>query len=62
MKNGGKSFEALSRAVDLGYNDLEHLLKDPDLKWLRSDRRFLAITEKIKSRSGSRASGRKALR
>ena len=34
---------ALERSVELGYDDLEHLKKDPDLKSLRNDPRFKSL-------------------
>ncbi len=45
MKRVEESLEALQRAVQLGYTDLAHLQKDPDLLNLRLSakyRRFLA--------------------
>ena len=38
----------LARAVELGYDDLEHLEKDRDLDPLRGDRRFQAIVQKLR--------------
>src|SRR3954453_7940475 len=35
------SLAALQRALDLGYRHLDHLRRDPDLKSLRHDPRFL---------------------
>lgn len=37
------AFEALERALALGYKDLDFLGKDPDLATLRRDRRFRAL-------------------
>ncbi len=38
---------ALARAVELGYDDLDHLVNDRDLDALRSDARFDALVKKI---------------
>jgi len=43
------AFEALSRAVELGYNDYEGMKKDPDLDSLHGDARFESILEWIYS-------------
>ncbi len=37
------AFEALSRAVDLGYHHFRHMVRDPDLASLRGDPRFARI-------------------
>ena len=37
------AFEALQRAVDLGYRHFRHMIRDPDLKTLRRDPRFARI-------------------
>ncbi len=34
------AFDALQRALDLGYRHIRHLCRDPDLKALRRDPRF----------------------
>jgi len=39
----GKAFEALRRAVQLGYSEWDHLAKDKDLTNLRADPRFEAF-------------------
>jgi len=39
----------LSRAIDQGYDDFKWLMKDPDLKKLREDKRFKAIEQKLRS-------------
>lgn len=43
------AFDALSRAVELGYNDYESMKKDPDLVSLHGDTRFESILEWIYS-------------
>ena len=43
------AFDALSRAVELGYNDYEGMKKDPDLASLHGDARFESILEWIYS-------------
>jgi tetratricopeptide (TPR) repeat protein len=40
------AFLALRQAFDLGYKDYPHLLRDPDLKNVRRDRRFKALLDK----------------
>lgn len=44
------AFEALDEAIGRGYDDFVHMLKDNDLKSLRSDPRFTAIVKRFKSR------------
>lgn len=39
------AFAALTRAVELGYDDAEFLASDPDLAALRADPRFTALLE-----------------
>jgi hypothetical protein len=41
------AFDALNRAVELGYNDYEGMKKDPDLTSLHGDARFESILEWI---------------
>lgn len=43
------AFDALSRAVELGYNDYDAMKKDPDLAALHGDARFESILEWIYS-------------
>jgi len=43
-----KSFEAIERAITLGYEDIAFMCKDPDLSNLRQDERFGELVEKAK--------------
>ena len=43
------AFDALNRAVELGYNDYDGMKKDPDLTALHGDARFESILEWIYS-------------
>jgi Flp pilus assembly protein TadD len=43
------SIATLERAIELGYDDLEHLEKDADLDAIRHDRRYAALVKKIAS-------------
>lgn len=43
------AFDALTRAVELGYSDYESMKKDPDLTALHGDARFESILEWIYS-------------
>ena len=47
------AFAALSRAVQLGYDKLEHLREDPDLENLKKDRRYEEILKGLASKLGS---------
>ena len=40
------ALSTLERAIELGYNDFEHLKQDPDLKSLRDDPRFNSLIAK----------------
>jgi len=43
------AISAINRAIDQGYDDFKWLMKDPDLKKLREDKRFKAIKQKLRS-------------
>jgi len=43
LNQKAEALDALRRAVDLGYSDLDHLLSDPDLTALREQPEFLHI-------------------
>ena len=49
-----RAFAALERAIDLGYGDVDHMLRDPDLAAIRDDPQFHQLTEKIKNRLSAR--------
>ncbi len=48
LKNTDAAFNALERAIVLGYKDIYHLEKDRDLACLREDDRYIKLVEKIK--------------
>ena len=41
------SLKALENSLKLGYKDIEYIFKDPDLKNLRSSKRFSQLIEKF---------------
>jgi len=43
------AFDALNRAIELGYNDYDSMKKDPDLTALHGDARFESLLEWIYS-------------
>ena len=49
-----RAVSAINRAIDQGYDDFKWLMKDPDLKKLREDKRFKAIQEKVRGAKASR--------
>ncbi len=55
MKRVDEAFAALKRAVKLGYDDAQWLNKDPDLKNLRSDRRFERIRANLTKKHNDRS-------
>ena len=50
LKNIDAAFNALEKAITLGYNDVAHLEMDKDLAHLRGDIRYKKLIEKIKRR------------
>jgi Flp pilus assembly protein TadD len=48
-----ESFAALERAISLGYRDVAHMSKDPDLANLRSDPRYRKLLGRLVGRSAS---------
>jgi tetratricopeptide (TPR) repeat protein len=55
MNRVDEAFAALKRAVKLGYDDAQWLNKDPDLKNLRSDRRFERIRANLTKKHHDRS-------
>ena len=53
LRHIDESLAALERAVSLGYNDVPHLTKDPDLANLRSDPRYRRLLARLVGRSAS---------
>ncbi len=48
----GGALQALARAVDLGYDDVLHLLDDPDLASLRGEPRFRELVTLLERGGG----------
>jgi len=55
LKDIEAAFKALIRAIDLGYGDLFHMAKDPDLENLRKDKRFLHLIVKLRRERGRKS-------
>ncbi|MBU1043730.1 MAG: hypothetical protein KJ915_04945 [Candidatus Omnitrophica bacterium] len=54
-----KAFSALKKAIALGYNDFQHLDNDPDLFYLREDRRYKElISDFVKQKGVKNGMGR----
>ena len=51
MNQADKAFNELEMAVLLGYNNLEHLLKDPDFNNVRRDPRFQEVIKKLSAKT-----------
>jgi hypothetical protein len=47
LKRGGEAFTCLEKAIMLGYHNLGHILKDPDLEHLRQDSNFRAFVARL---------------
>ncbi|ODS30734.1 MAG: TPR repeat-containing protein [Candidatus Scalindua rubra] len=43
-----RSLESLSKAIDLGYNDIRHLENDSDLDKLRNEEGYKTLIDKLK--------------
>ena len=48
LKNTDAAFDALEKAIMLGYKDFHHLERDKDLSYLREDVRYRKLIKKIK--------------
>ena len=46
-----ESLEALEKAIDLGYNDLEHLVNDSDLDGVKDEEGYKVLIHKLKKLS-----------
>ncbi len=47
LSRHSEALDALERSIDLGYNDLAHLLQDEDLMALDSEPRFHELTKRL---------------
>ncbi len=52
-----QAFEALAKAVELGYSDLRTMVTDPDLERVRDDDRFKTLLRRIKGKHVHRRGG-----
>jgi len=52
MEDLDKAFVALKKAIALGYNDFHHLDSDPDLFFLREDRRYQELISDFVKQKG----------
>jgi tetratricopeptide (TPR) repeat protein len=50
LKQIDEALEALKKALKLGYRDIKYMMKDPDLKNLRNNPRFLEIIAEIRKK------------
>jgi tetratricopeptide (TPR) repeat protein len=50
LKDADKCIETLERAIGLGYRDFRHMLKDPDLEFVRKDQRFKDMVSRFRKR------------
>ncbi|MCP4253450.1 MAG: hypothetical protein GY775_08575 [Candidatus Scalindua sp.] len=51
MEMLGESLEALEKAIDLGYNDLEHLVNDSDLDGVKDEDGYKVLIHKLRRSS-----------
>jgi hypothetical protein len=54
---GDEALDELERAVDLGYEDCDHLVKDKDLRSLRGTTRFDDLVKRLKELESGPAPG-----
>ncbi len=59
VKQKARAFAALKKALALGYRDVDHMQKDPDLENLRSDPRWDGLVSALAARARRPARGRK---
>jgi tetratricopeptide (TPR) repeat protein len=50
LKDADRAIETLERAVRLGYRDFRHMLKDPDMEYLRQDERFKELVSRFRKK------------
>jgi hypothetical protein len=49
--NATAAFEALDRAIERGFTNVDHALSDPDLESLRDDPRFERALDAMRART-----------
>ncbi len=54
LEMAGKAFEQLRKAIELGYEDWDHLQNDDDMTHLRADARFDEIMNEVRGRKLSK--------
>jgi tetratricopeptide (TPR) repeat protein len=50
LKDADRCFEALNKALGLGYRDFRHMEKDPDLDHFRQDARYGELMQRYRKR------------
>lgn len=50
LKKTNLAIQSLTRAFNLGYNDIEHLEKDSDMNNIRHDKRYIELVNMLKMR------------
>lgn len=50
LKQPDKAFDALNKAFELGYHDVNHMKKDSDLGPIRSDPRYAKVVARMQGR------------
>jgi len=48
------ALKALRRAIDRGYDELDHMMEDPHLENVRRDRRFRLLVNRMKRLAAGR--------
>jgi tetratricopeptide (TPR) repeat protein len=50
-KRPGEALQSLTRAVDLGYDDVDWMLQDPDLEGLKNHPKFQELLSRLEPKS-----------
>jgi Flp pilus assembly protein TadD len=57
LRKVDEAFEALRRSIDLGYVNVDYMLKDPDLDAVRQDSRFQDLVDSIHAKKSDNPRG-----